>query len=123
MHGVIGVAHRQQLLLRLSHEFLPLRRFFEVVHACRLDCRLASLMLRLLSKKKLASLMGTSRVFGRVTRCSLSLVLAANLLTTRVQFARVDGRWVHGRLATVTAAHTVIVCHGLPGLLGTDCLP
>ena len=80
-------------------------------------------MLRLLRKKKLASLMRTTCVFGGVTSGSLSLVLAANWLTTRVQFSRVDGRWVHGRLATVTAAHTVIVCHGLPGLLGTDRLP
>ena len=67
--------------------------------------------------------MGTTRALRGVTRGSLSLVLAANLLSTRVQLARVDGRRVHGRLATVTAAHTVIVCHGLPRLLGTDRLP
>ena len=65
----------------------------------------------------------TTRVFGGVARGSLSLVLASNLLATRVQFARVDRSWVHGRLATVTAAQTVIVSHGLPGLLGTDRLP
>ena len=65
----------------------------------------------------------TTRGFGGVARGSLGLVLAANLLTTGVQLARVDRGWVHGRLAAVTAAQTVTVPHGLPGLLSTDRLP